>query len=174
MRCKSTPAHFKTTLRSGCDGWTYASRSTTVERKKRKYHTVRRCKICGKPFDAQHSKQTCCSVECSEKDQQSRADPFALESGDVLTCGICGKTFVRNLHALTYCSDECRAEARKRRSWCYRHMGQIADGCERHVVRRKKAKEKKNLSLIEAAAQAKALGISYGQWQQRQNGFCGQ
>ena len=108
------------------------------------------CRICGTLFEP-HGKQLYCSDECRKEAIRVRARQRNKEYENYKICKLCGKPF-KAYGNQQYCSEECKQEARLRRN------NSISK--PRQVSRKKHKSEITNIN-----AEARALGMTYGQYQ---------
>lgn len=76
-------------------------------------------------------------------------------------CKVCGKTFYGS-SATAYCGDECRGIGRA-------STNQLAATRRKIRIGRKKPKENQNAGIADISKEARAAGMSYGQYVARMN-----
>lgn len=137
------------------------------------------CKHCGKEFVKKSERQKYCTKECrfadeAEKEKKLRRERDAKKP--MLICPICGKEFPQGVNKnKKYCSDACRKKAnfpdqRVEKicpvcgKWFY-PAGRQKYCSEECRVRAKLVKKKRGMTrLAYEAAEATALGVSYGKY----------
>ena len=117
------------------------------------------CPECGKEF-VPHSNQKYCTRKCQIK-HNSKVIKQSYVKQDRY-CELCGKPIEPGRHKAKYCI-ACGYEIDKQRS---RERSRLRE-YSNHSIAKKITDTKPNVSLIEAARKAKALGLTYGQYQQK-------
>ena len=154
-------------------------RQTSREYMRRKASTKqspvyeRRCEECGKLFTTTLKNKVACSYECQtertrRKSREWHREHPKEEKAYTKTCPVCGTKFkTRNVKKI-YCTTKCyNVELRRRNR---EHMAN-----ERAEIRARR--QSKNLTsheaLADAAVEARAAGMTYGQWQARRYAYVG-
>lgn len=130
--------------------------------------------ICGKEFKPKLKTQITCSEECRQERTRRKSREWHREHPKeektyTKTCQVCGTKFKTKNVKKIYCTTKCyNAELRRRNR---EHMAN-----ERAEIRAKR--QSKNLTsheaLADAAVEARAAGMTYGQWQARRYAYVGQ
>ena len=108
--------------------------------KKRKNKTIT-CQVCGQTISLEkHRKnKVVCSDECRRKRNAEISKKWREDHTILKKCECCGREFESASRSTKYCSDECR-----------------------------KLKKKPNEDIASISVKAKAMGMSYGQYQAMQ------
>ena len=82
---------------------------------------MRKCVICGKPFQEKNAVQKYCSTSCSDEGHRRSSlewfrqhRPSKTDLVYTLVCKNCGKRFQAPSRRLVYCSAECRIEGQRK------------------------------------------------------------
>lgn len=122
------------------------------------------CKFCNKPFESAKVNRLYCSKACSNKHYKALIANNGVEPEHptvIRQCVTCGKLTVFPVNQIRlYCSRECE-------QWVNKNDGLNITTVHGEGYKFVKYTPKKdvNKSLDEAVAEAKRLGISYGQYQ---------
>lgn len=93
-------------------------------------------------------------------------------SRTIICCDICGKSFIREYTNRRYCSPECSMTAKRAQARQYKRLEREAIKSEREKPKREEAQAPRRRalfdlsgkSLADVAAEALALGMSYGEY----------
>lgn len=118
-----------------------------VERRKME----KECPVCGKKFETVYPFKKYCSSECAEEHNMAKKRALWNLPHDAV-CPVCGTKFIWKHRNKKYCSKACYRKANRE-----------------HVAKARKPvrKYQADLSLTDAAIEARKEGLSYGQWMQK-------
>jgi predicted nucleic acid-binding Zn ribbon protein len=131
----------------------------------------RRCEECGKLFTTPLKNKVTCSSKCQaertkRKSREWHREHPKEEKAYTKTCPVCGTKFETKNVKKIYCTTKCYNVALRRRNREY-----MAN--ERAKDRAEKVPEnlKSNNALADAEIEARAAGMTYGQWQARRYAY---
>lgn len=148
---------------------------------------LKTCPGCMREFETENDRKVWCSIKCRDRARYKPKEHAAKE------CAVCGNCFVPKQNAERYCSDACREIGRSFKKEPFEQQlvelrlcpvcgGEIpppsANNIERKYCSRKcgkkanrdkslllpEAKKPKHKSIAEIAAEAKAAGMTYGEY----------
>ena len=142
---------------------------------------IRNCIVCGKEFDTTtEGRRKYCSFECcytrhlANKRQNYR---LKTKANITATCPVCGKNFTKTHYNKIFCSDKCRYEnqlasetiRREKRGKDYyksptNSKKEKALSDKPKIAKAKKAAEQSHKLRMQRQAEAKKLGLTYGQY----------
>lgn len=120
------------------------------------------CVICGKSFMPYKSTSVCCSEECQKiRNSQTMKEWRHTNRNSHKTfefnCCICGATFVTNKPNKKTCSDECRV--------IYKKEEAKRKNLLKKAEKENNAKRNCGKALAEFNEEARAMGMTYGQYE---------
>lgn len=133
----------------------------------------RLCAICGKPFLPKNKKHKYCGFECvtqanriaARKSSKKALEKKRAQREKYAVCPICGVRFERRSQRQKYCgSAECTRERMRRYSRARWANDTPYENLTKKPEKPKKPKIKKDMTIGEIAAEARKMGLSYGQY----------
>lgn len=160
-----------------------ARRVSRAYYKKKEPLKEKKCEECGKLFTPRTQQQVTCSEECrkirgrraakewaaTHKKERKPKEPKTYQK----ICEICGKEYICKNPRQKYCGDACArsASASQQRTNGYRVREMERE--RKRAEKRAKRIQTSHEALADAAVEARAAGMTYGQWQARRYAYVG-
>lgn len=145
----------------------------------------KKCEECGKLFMPKTSQQVTCSEACrkirarraarewaaTHKQERKRTprEPKTYKK----VCEVCGKEYTCKNPRQKYCGEQCSKDAlRKQITFRSARMHEMERDRKR-MEKREKRVQTSHQSLVDASVEARAAGMTYGQWQARRYAHVG-
>ena len=125
------------------------------------------CVVCGAEFLSCRSTGKYCSVECRRAGERQRKAASKGKTAWIpkeVKCPRCGKMFLKLRRDIKYCTPECRINQTNLRTSEQRRAERNAKYNPRQA---KKNRAKSQININKTNAKAKALGLTYGEYQGR-------
>lgn len=155
-----------------------------LRRKAREHYTDKKvvlkqktCAECGKIFMPKNMHQVTCSEKCRKERGRRAAREWAAEHKQERkpkepktyrkVCEVCGKEYICKNPRQKYCSDECAKAALHKQVVFRSARSREMERERKRMGKRAKRVQTSHEALADAAVEARAAGMSYGQWQAR-------
>ena len=130
------------------------------------------CPVCGKSFTQRKYTQIYCSPECSHSNDLKRRRELYNKDKQPQdkVCPVCGKKFSTTNSSKVYCSEECYHSNNNKRSKLHKKITNSTTEKKKKVSEKqkilnaKKAAEEGHKLRMQRQAEAKKLGLTYGQY----------